>query len=215
MSLRLLNHYYTNEETKIQFMSKGKNWSLTKNNPAETLEAFFEELKEGALYARVQQEMGENGTPHFQACVGYTRELRFSRMKKNFPDCHIALSRNAMKAWNYCAKEDSRIAGPLSHGVPPASRRIKGDTKARNKMLIDKGVVKAVDEGLIPLEKFKQVKQSLDLYHVMKTQHRTLDALDNEWHYGPTGTGKSRSVRLRYPGAFIKGNNIWWDGYDG
>lgn len=49
----------------------------------------------------------------------------------------------------------------------------------------------------------------------MKNNYTTLSSLDNEWHYGDTGTGKSRHVREKYPDAYIKGNNIWWDGYDG
>lgn len=131
------------------------------------------------------------------------------------PGAHIEKAKNAMSLWNYCGKSDSRIEGPLEHGVPPAARNVKGDTKERNQMILKMGVVKAVEEGYIPIEKFKQVKQSLDLFHVMKSDHKSLEALDNEWHWGATGTGKSRTVREKYPDAYIKGNNIWWDGYDG
>ena len=42
-----------------------------------------------------------------------------------------------------------------------------------------------------------------------------IDTLLHEWHYGPTGTGKSRYVREKYPDAFIKDANKWWDGYNG
>lgn len=48
----------------------------------------------------------------------------------------------------------------------------------------------------------------------MKKEVITNDSLDNEWHWGASGTGKSRGVRERYPGAFIKSNDKWWDGYD-
>lgn len=35
-----------------------------------------------------------------------------------------------------------------------------------------------------------------------------------EWYYGPTGSGKSHTARLRYPNAYLKiANNKWWDGY--
>lgn len=48
----------------------------------------------------------------------------------------------------------------------------------------------------------------------MKKSATTNDSLDNEWHWGPTGVGKSRSVREKYPDAFIKSNDVWWDGYN-
>jgi len=48
----------------------------------------------------------------------------------------------------------------------------------------------------------------------MKKEVTTNNALDNEWHWGASGTGKSRGVRERYPNAFIKSNDKWWDGYD-
>lgn len=49
----------------------------------------------------------------------------------------------------------------------------------------------------------------------MKKDVKDLDVLDNEWHWGATGTGKSRGVRARFPDAYIKSNDYWWDGYAG
>jgi len=61
-------------------MSKGKNFSLTFNNPPYNLTEFFDLLKVGAVYARCQYERGESGTYHYQACVGYDKEKRLNRV---------------------------------------------------------------------------------------------------------------------------------------
>lgn len=37
----------------------------------------------------------------------------------------------------------------------------------------------------------------------------------HEWHWGATGTGKTRGVRERFPDAYLKSNTKWWDGYNG
>lgn len=87
--------------------------------------------------------------------MGYDKTKRHAAMRKLFPDMHIEKAKNAMAIWKYCGKEDSRMEGPVEHGLPPASRNVAGDTKERNKMIMEMGVVKACEEGLIPIEKFK------------------------------------------------------------
>lgn len=38
--------------------------------------------------------------------------------------------------------------------------------------------------------------------------------LQNEWWWGPTGTGKSKKLWQDYPGHYPKPLNKWWDGYE-
>ena len=112
-------------------------------------------------------------------------------------------------------KLDTRIEEPISFGLPPAAKNKKGETKERNMMIIEKGVPFAIQEGLARIDNYKSLCQSVQLYKLHTNKFEVLPKLDNEWHYGPTGTGKSHTVRGQYPDAYIKGNNIWWDGYQG
>lgn len=79
-------------------------------------------------------------------------------MIKKFPGCHVEIAKNAMASWNYCQKEDTRLEGPLTHGIPPAARNVKGDTKARNEMILEKGVEACVKDGDISIERYKHIK---------------------------------------------------------
>ncbi len=101
---------------------QSKNFSLTSNNPVIPITEFHDIISKDALYARCQSEKGEQGTLHFQACVGYSKLQGFSAMVKRFPGCHVEVTRNAQAAWDYCGKEDSRIEGPYSHGIPQPLR---------------------------------------------------------------------------------------------
>jgi len=137
-------------------MTKTRNFFLTKNNPTETLTEFFEILKRDAVCARVQLEKGEeSGTHHFQGFVSYKNQKHMSAILKKFPGCHIKPAKNAMASWEYCGKKETRLEGPLEFGLPPAAKNVKGDTASRNKMILEKGEVWAVEEGLVPIEKFK------------------------------------------------------------
>lgn len=115
-------------------------------------------------------------------------------MKKLFPDAHIEAAKNAMAAWKYCGKEDTRVEGPLEYGVPPAALNKKGDKAERNKLLIEKGAEKAVEDGDIDIKDYGKVKSNIDLYKNCTSEHVSLDKLDNYWIWGKPGIGKTSKV---------------------
>ncbi len=132
----------------------GRNYSATLNNPLITGEEFLDAVgKLEPLYAICQLEKGE--TPHLQCCFGFKKPQRFLSMVKKIQQihkgAHVELSKNAMAAYNYCKKEESRLEGPWHTGVPPAAKNVAGDTKTRNALILEYGPVKALDEGLIAL----------------------------------------------------------------
>ena len=53
------------------------------------------------------------------------------------------------------------------------------------------------------------------LYKSVTEKPSPLDKLDNYWYLGPTGTGKSRAVRARWPNLYNKPLNKWWCSYQG
>ncbi len=82
-------------------------------------------------------------------------------MRKKLKGAHVELTTDAMAAWKYCTKEESRVEGPWTKGVPPAKLNRKGDKAARNKLLIEMGAAKAVDTGLVRVEEYLKLKANL------------------------------------------------------
>lgn len=70
-----------------------------------------------------------------------------------------------------------------------------------------------VADGRVPINQYAKFKQSVSLYKLHTSKFEALGELANEWHWGPTGLGKSKHVRTTYPDAYIKMPNKWWDGY--
>jgi len=120
--------------------------------------------------------------------------MRLSALKKHCSQAHFEAVRKDNGAAEYCNKDDTRLEGPWTFGVRPARLDKKGDLARQNKDILEYGVIKAVDMGLIRIENLKKVKQSTDLYHQMKTEYKEIE-LNNHWYWGKTGTGKSFTAR--------------------
>jgi len=125
------------------------------------------------------------------------------------------VTRNPGAAYDYCAKEETRLEEPLSHGVPPPRLNVLGDKKAFNQRMIEIGAEKAVEEGHIRVTEYAKLKMNLDLYKACTVKLPGLDALDNEWIWGLPGIGKTKSVRDRYPDLYEKDKSKYWNGYVG
>lgn len=201
-------------------MTQSRNFSATWNNPSvfgdEWLEGFVK--AKSPLYAICQLERGEKeGTPHLQIAFGFKNQQRLKSIQKFLTGMHVEPSRNALKAYNYCKKPEGRVDGPWTHGVPPAAKNIKGDTQERNKLLLEMGAEKAVDDGYIDLKDYGKIKANIDLYKNCTADPQSLTDPDlkkhNHWIYGRAGVGKTRTVVEKHPGYYEKDKSKYWNGY--
>jgi len=77
------------------------------------------------------------------------------------------------------------------------------------------GTAKAVAEGYIKIEDACKLEKALQLLKLISSSPYEHPEVRGEWHYGVAGAGKSHTVRTRYPDAYIKSQNKWFDGYQG
>lgn len=56
--------------------------------------------------------------------------------------------------------------------------------------------------------------KAFEHYIMLNTKPRNFEC-NVELYYGPTGTGKSKTVMELYPNAYWKQRSNWWDGYSG
>jgi hypothetical protein len=71
-----------------------------------------------------------------------------------------------------------------------------------------------VEEGIVDVAQYARIKQSLNLFGLDKRAPYLAPAVRGFWFHGIPGTGKSHTARTRWPGAYIKAQNKWWDGYN-
>lgn len=149
--------------------------------------------------------------------MGFQKNKRSGVIVKAFPTAHIEVAKNAFKSWEYCGKPETRVEGPVEFGpIPKPQKYAKGDTLAFNKAVLTEGPEAMVADGRLSIKDYAKVKHAADLYKLSVAQPVSLDSLSNRWLWGPTGVGKSRTVRETYgDDLFVKNPNKWWDGYSG
>jgi len=132
-----------------------------------------------------------------------------------FPGAHIEIAADSNASWHYCSKEESRVEGPVHFGVMPKPKKVKGASyKEYNEECLE-NLEGMVADGRVPIKDYQKLANSVQLYKLRTSDQKPISDLEHEWHFGPTGTGKSLAVRRAHPGAYYKLPNKWWDGYRG
>ena len=121
---------------------------------------------------------------------------------------------SATQAITYCEKDGDF----MEFGVRPLTQAEKGD---KNKRRYEEAWESAVEGRMDDIDADLRIRHYSTLKricsdHALAGNIETLPHVTRmEWFYGESGTGKSRTARERWPDAYLKMCNKWWDGYTG
>lgn len=115
-------------------MARSRSWILTVFViPDVDLRAWAEDVRVDEWYAKRRikcmswtLEMGDEGHEHIQLFVAFDHQVRMGTVQKRLalPGAHCeAVRKTPHLAWDYCQKEEGRIAGPWSYGDRPQQGR--------------------------------------------------------------------------------------------
>lgn len=200
----------TNNQTNKQTRSQAKRWVFTLNNPLDS-ETVPEDLCD---YAVVGEEIApDTGTRHFQGFVCFKKQYLLSGVKKILPRAHWEVAKGTVaQNFTYCSKDGKfvEIGQRPSEQTTSATNKRKADYELAVN-LAKKQRIYEVDPGM--LLRFGSSLRAIQKDH--PAQLKDNDFLCGIWLAGPPGSGKSRSARWLFPGAYPKPLNKWWDGYQG
>lgn len=126
------------------------------------------------------------------------------------PAAHFSLVGKDNGASSYCLKEDTRVDGPWEFGSKPLKRNDAHDWAEIKKLAV------AGDLDAVPADVYIRYYHTLKAIKKdhLKPPKRTFPR-KCFWFWGPTGTGKTRTALEKFPDAYMKMGNKWWDGYAG
>lgn len=198
-------------------MARARNWVFTLNNPVAPIVFVPESMR----YLIYQEEVGENGTHHYQGYVEFKSSCRMNRVKNLLGSntIHVEKRRGTRsEARDYAQKEETRFAGPFVFGewVEDGERtdlqRFYDAVKSRksNRELID-------EEPEMFAKHFKLIQPlRMAFQQEVAQQWRQLNV---EVLIGPTGCGKTKKVYDTYPASSVyrihQESGYWFSYYNG
>lgn len=194
---------------------QGKHWCFTINHPVQEDMDQLTALQPLCNYCIIGHEFGESGTPHLQGYICMKQKKKFQWMKKHLLRAHLEVKRGSVKeAADYC-KKDGQFQ---EYGTLPEEQYVAGGRKNAENWTETKALAKSGQLEEIDAEIYVKYYSTL---RRIKADHRAVPAdlpwtnsPPNEWIYGETGTGKSRTARSENPGCYLKMNNKWWENYE-
>lgn len=188
-------------------------WCFTLNNYTEQDIEMLKHFK--CKYIIFGKEIGEKTeTPHLQGFIQFASNYRFNSLKKLNPRISWRPRSDVSTeefAANYCIKGKE-----IFEKGEFMNQKEKG--KCGREYWQEQVELAKVDPDLCDPKLQLTHGPNLDRIYERAQKKRKLEHLSvlrNEWFYGDTGTGKSRTAREENPDAYIKQCNKWWNGYDG
>lgn len=192
---------------------KSRAWAFTINNYTDADGANLAAIESVINYMIIGKEGKDTATPHMQGYVKLKNAMSMKALSKKYmPRAHITEAReSAAVNKKYCSKEGDFA----EYGTLPMDQETKGK-KGKEYWDEQLKAIKEKDEEKIDsrlmISHFQSVQQIAAKYAPMPSDAPDVSGL---WFYGPSGAGKSRAARERYPDAYLKQKNKWWDGYNG
>lgn len=188
---------------------QGRKWLLTLNNPKEKA-IDHQKIKDqldlfpSLLYWCMADEKGE--TEHTHVFFALEHPTRFSTIKRRFPTAHIDRAEGTAAEcrayvqksgkWAKSDKAETSIPGTFEEwGELPVERQGERTDLALLYQMIKDGmsnyeIMEANPDYLVSLDRVERARQA-----VREQQYRdTFRKLEVTYIWGPTGTGKTRSV---------------------
>jgi hypothetical protein len=190
-----------------------RRFCFTLNNPTasdrEKLESLGDKLK--VVYMVCGDEVGAEGTPHIQGFVVFKHARCFRLVKRALGGrVHLEVAKGSTKqASDYC-KKDGKFK---EYGLCPVDGRFDA---AYNKCRWSHAIEMAREgrfEEIAPDLRVRYKNTLESFYDDACKATECVSVLDHLWIFGATGTGKSRYVFDKFPGAYRKALNKWWCHY--
>jgi len=197
-----------------------RNWCFTWNNWTPPDEEFIRSLKPKVTWLVCGREIGDEGTPHLQGAIIFRDQKTFSALNKSTKKKCIWAPMICPERCSdtYCRKEMTEREGFFTFGKRPVTKKEQGKNEEDRWEQIWKDA-KASNLEAIPKKdlirnygNFKRIAAD----HVVAP--KSLNHLDNEWIYGPHGTGKSfpyEQLRDHRGNCFFKTHDNVWQDYRG
>ena len=162
-------------------------------------------------YSVFGREVGENGTPHLQGFSIFTKRQRLSGCKKLQARAHWEPARGTAEQAATYAKKDGNFE---ETGTLPMTAGDAGKEAEQSRWVAIREHAKRGEFDLIDADVFIRNYRTLkEIRKDFMVKPLDLDAPCGIWYTGAPGVGKSYTARQDYPGAYLKMQNKWWDGY--
>lgn len=190
-------------------------WCYTINNPTSPIPFNVHSM----LYHIYGNEVGESGTPHYQGFIIFRNSKLFTQVKDLCPTAHWEAAKGTyQQAADYCKKEGVFVEeGSLPEQPQKKGSKIGGKaTKDKWRFISDsakKGELNLIDEQH-PKQFVNSYRNLIAIRKDFTPKLPDLDGVCGIWYHGKPGVGKTRLCSIKYPNAYLKRMNKWFDGYN-